>query len=388
MCQLFSRFCRNQLRALPWSNHPPSKETLAITEQLAKMNELGYLTINSQPAVDGAPSNDPTHGWGPKNGYVYQKAYLEFFVGPTLLNDLIRRIERDPRITYYAVNKQGDLRTNTHSEGPNAVTWGVYPGKEIIQPTIVEAVSFIAWKDEAFELGMQWANMYERDSQSHKLIADIMETSYLVNIVANDFKDGESIFEPFQLNVAVAASLPAPAKGDVGTPSTNGHSGDHPAVPPSNGAGVQSNKPTVNGVSNRQTNGDAILTDRNVVAENSDTSDHRPPPPAAAEAASAVGPAPRKQQTMADIDELLRTSPLFMRELPEDGGASNDTLEALKTLVFDGTGDGETSGARGIPGADSMTGHGRGRYELQESRRGMSSSRPDSRGFGILHPRH
>ncbi len=37
------------------------------------MNELGYLTINSQPAVDGAPSDDPTYGWGPKNGYVYQK---------------------------------------------------------------------------------------------------------------------------------------------------------------------------------------------------------------------------------------------------------------------------------------------------------------------------
>ena len=45
----------------------------------------------------------------------------------------MRRIEKDPRITYYAVNRQGDLRTNTHSEGPNAVTWGVFPGKEIIQ---------------------------------------------------------------------------------------------------------------------------------------------------------------------------------------------------------------------------------------------------------------
>jgi len=75
-----------------------------------------------------------------------KQAYLEFFVSPELLSPLIRRIERDPRITYYAVNKQGDLRTNTHSEGPNAVTWGVFPGKEIVQPTIVEAVSFIAWK--------------------------------------------------------------------------------------------------------------------------------------------------------------------------------------------------------------------------------------------------
>lgn len=74
------------------------------------------------------------------------QAYLEFFVNPTLLSLLLAHIERDSNITYYVINKRGDLRTNTHSDGPNAVTWGVFPGKEIIQPTIVEAVSFMAWK--------------------------------------------------------------------------------------------------------------------------------------------------------------------------------------------------------------------------------------------------
>ena len=49
-------------------------------------------------------------------------------------------------MTYYAINRRGDLQTNNKNEGPNAVTWGVFPGKEIIQPTIVEAVSFMAWK--------------------------------------------------------------------------------------------------------------------------------------------------------------------------------------------------------------------------------------------------
>ncbi|BEI85449.1 hypothetical protein CcaverHIS002_0508500 [Cutaneotrichosporon cavernicola] len=197
---LFSKFCRGEVKKLPWSQNGASSETSVITEQLAKMNERGYLTINSQPAVDGARSDDKVHGWGPTGGYVYQKAYLEFFVKPELLSSLIRRIEKDTRITYYAVNKQGDLRTNTHSEGPNAVTWGVFPGKEIIQPTIVEAVSFIAWKDEAFELGCQWANLYPEDSPSRALIRNIMDTSYLVNIVANDFKDGMAIFEPFLLD--------------------------------------------------------------------------------------------------------------------------------------------------------------------------------------------
>jgi len=48
-------------------------------------------------------------------------------------------------ISYYAVNKAGDLRTNAPNDGPNAVTWGVFPGKEIVQPTIVETISFLAW---------------------------------------------------------------------------------------------------------------------------------------------------------------------------------------------------------------------------------------------------
>lgn len=67
-------------------------------------------------------------------------------MNPDLLSLLLAHVERDSNMTYYVINKRGDLRTNTHSDGPNAVTWGVFPGKEIIQPTIVEAVSFMAWK--------------------------------------------------------------------------------------------------------------------------------------------------------------------------------------------------------------------------------------------------
>ena len=159
--KLFATFCRGKLAALPWSDEAPAAETTVISEHLAKLNEVGFLTINSQPAVNGVLSTDKIHGWGPENGFVYQKvrheisseqllivfqAYLEFFVSPSLLAALIPQIERDPLITYYAINKRGDLRTNTQSEGPNAVTWGVFPGKEVVQPTIVEAVSFMAWK--------------------------------------------------------------------------------------------------------------------------------------------------------------------------------------------------------------------------------------------------
>ena len=40
------------------------------------MNKYGFFTINSQPAVNGAPSDDKIFGWGPANGYVYQKVRL------------------------------------------------------------------------------------------------------------------------------------------------------------------------------------------------------------------------------------------------------------------------------------------------------------------------
>jgi methylenetetrahydrofolate reductase (NADPH) len=143
---IFEKFCSNQLAALPWSDEPVLSETSVIAENLARLNGLGFLTINSQPAVNGVRSDDKTFGWGPSNGYVYQKAYLEFFASPDLLDTLIPHIERDTAINYYVINKGGDLRTNTTSEGPIAVTWGVFPGKEVIQPTIVEAISFMAWK--------------------------------------------------------------------------------------------------------------------------------------------------------------------------------------------------------------------------------------------------
>lgn len=72
--KLFADFCRGRISTLPWSEGPAlAAETSEITEPLAQMNEMGYLTINSQPAVDGIKSRDPVHGWGPKNGYVYQK---------------------------------------------------------------------------------------------------------------------------------------------------------------------------------------------------------------------------------------------------------------------------------------------------------------------------
>jgi len=183
IANLFAGYMEGKVESLPWSEAPITSEASVLQQDLIDLNKRGLLTINSQPPVDGAKSTDPVYGWGPKNGYVYQKAYLEVLISPELIDELITRIEREPDVTYYAVNVSGDLKTNSPTEGgPNAVTWGVFPGKEIVQPTIVETVSFLAWKDEFYRLGQDWSKCYDNDSPSRQLIDSIMNGWYLVNI--------------------------------------------------------------------------------------------------------------------------------------------------------------------------------------------------------------
>lgn len=43
-------------------------------------------------------------------------------------------------------------------------------------------MSFIAWKDEAFAIGGQWAKIYPEGSKSRALIEGIMDSYYLVNV--------------------------------------------------------------------------------------------------------------------------------------------------------------------------------------------------------------
>ncbi|KAK9761261.1 methylenetetrahydrofolate reductase (NAD(P)H) met13 [Basidiobolus ranarum] len=195
---IFSNYIQGQLKALPWSDEPLFAETDAIREKLADLNSKGFWTVGSQPAVNGVRSNDPVFGWGPKNGYVYQKAFLEFFTSPEELEKILVKFENNPYITFYAQNAKGDFKTNIEVEEPNAVTWGVFPSREIAQPTMIERVSFEAWGDEAFQIWNEWRMIYLPKSPSAKLIQEIADTYYLVNIVHNDFQDSDGIFTLFQ----------------------------------------------------------------------------------------------------------------------------------------------------------------------------------------------
>ena len=175
VANIFIRYLEKDLSTLPWSESAITSEADPIKSELVDLNKRGLLTMTSQPSVNGEKSNHPIHGWGPSGGYVYQKAYLELLLAPELVPELIRRIDQDPDMTFHAVNQAGDLRTNAPNDG-------VFPGKEIVQPTIVETISFLAWKDEAFRLGSDWANCYPAKSPSRRLIKDIMDNWYLVNI--------------------------------------------------------------------------------------------------------------------------------------------------------------------------------------------------------------
>lgn len=137
-------------------------------------------------------------------------------MSPETLEKLKQRMSKFPNFTYNAMNKAGDLHTNTNGSKPNAVTWGVFPGREVVQPTIVELSSFDAWKDEAFALWEQWSRCYPQQSKPRELLNELGQTWYLVNIVNNDYHEKEGIFEIFKEDViAVQQQQQADAQAEA-----------------------------------------------------------------------------------------------------------------------------------------------------------------------------
>ncbi|KAJ8388066.1 hypothetical protein AAFF_G00146840 [Aldrovandia affinis] len=152
----------HKVMCLPWNDDPLAQETNLLKEELEKVNRRGILTINSQPNINGKPSSDPIVGWGPPGGYVFQKAYLEFFTSSENVTALLKVLKKyEPRVNYHIVD---------------------------VKPTVVDPVSFMYWKDEAFALWIeQWAKLYEDESPSRMIIQYIHDNYYLVNLVDNDF---------------------------------------------------------------------------------------------------------------------------------------------------------------------------------------------------------
>ena len=67
-------------------------------------------------------------------------------MSPEKFKTLQAAISKQPSLTYMAVTSKGDYHSNQASASVNAVTWGVFPGSEIVQPTVVDQESFLVWK--------------------------------------------------------------------------------------------------------------------------------------------------------------------------------------------------------------------------------------------------
>lgn len=60
---------QGEIALLPWAEMEGlTEESDVIRDQLVALNQAGYLTINSQPQVNGEKSTDPKHGWGGAGG--------------------------------------------------------------------------------------------------------------------------------------------------------------------------------------------------------------------------------------------------------------------------------------------------------------------------------
>eukprot|EP01068_Selenidium_serpulae_P007101 Selendium_serpulae@DN4609_c0_g1_i2.p1 len=256
VANVFSKFLKGdaQTKRLPWCSDSLREETVAIKRQLLKLNLLGLLTINSQPRVNGALSTDPVFGWGPKGGFVFQKAYIEFFCSPQIFHAVKAATQKHSYWTFCAIDSAGkcqktsDFETNQvyppdnrrQSISPkasrsgdsgsersirssrdetyctNAVTWGIFPNAEVQQPTVVDEESFRAWAEEAFGLwSSDWGSIYPKESESRKIIDQIVDQWWLVNIVDNNFVSGD-LFQDLIVALTNAATeegrLPTTAK--------------------------------------------------------------------------------------------------------------------------------------------------------------------------------
>lgn len=136
------------------------------------MNRAGFLTINSQPAVNAIRSDDPQFGWGGPGGRVYQKAYVEFFVSPEDIAIVIQIANKYPSLSLFAVDHANvSIGDSSESKSVTALTWGVFPNREILQPTVFDPETFLVWSEEAFQLWVQaWAPLYDDESESADLL--------------------------------------------------------------------------------------------------------------------------------------------------------------------------------------------------------------------------
>lgn len=216
--RLFKKHVEGELVCVPWSDETDvtsggalRAETETIRKELLSLIEgRGFWTLASQPAVNGVKSDDRVFGWGPPGeGFIFQKAFVEFFVPRQVWENELRpslQNHGEDEIGWLKTDSEGNFEASASPEtsvdpttskpaaggtGVNAVTWGVFRGKEIVTPTIIEEQSFRAWGDEAYGIWEEWRRLFPRGSPEEKFLESCKRESVLVNVVGQQFTGGD-----------------------------------------------------------------------------------------------------------------------------------------------------------------------------------------------------
>ncbi|KAI3406116.2 MET12 [Candida oxycetoniae] len=193
--QIFIDYLSGKIDVVPWADTSLSPETALIQEELFELNQKGWFSVASQPAVNGCKSTDNIFGWGPPNGIVYQKSFVELFMPSQDWEEVKKHL--DDSTTYYVGDKSGRIDSNLPigRESRNAVTWGVFPSKEVVQPTVIDYESFKAWNEEAFLLWLEWARCYKKNSKTFELLNSIHDTYVLVSLIHHDYQEESALWD-------------------------------------------------------------------------------------------------------------------------------------------------------------------------------------------------
>jgi methylenetetrahydrofolate reductase (NADPH) len=234
LTHLFLRHLHSKIATTPFSSSPLYDESSTILPHLERLTRKGWWTVGSQPTVDGVTSADEVFGWGPRGGYVFQKAFVEFFADKEDVEKIEKKVSQEGKglVDYFAGNVQvrnvdefrvrglNNLFDDRASAGVMYRTTGGMllrgvssPDKRLPRlPSSNEShsyhgrsepssfhlhgsdYSYSIQQDEAFSIWAEWASFYRPGSDERSLLDSIQNERWLVSIVHHDFKDPEGLW--------------------------------------------------------------------------------------------------------------------------------------------------------------------------------------------------
>jgi methylenetetrahydrofolate reductase (NADPH) len=192
---LFGRYYSGSMALFPWSESAYSGGP-ALAAKFSALIAAGMLPVNGQLSVNGADSSDNAAGWGGPDGRVNARSYVEAFVPVDAYKALLPKLQASG-VSFLAATKDGAC---SDAGGPvaapgavSAVAWGVFPGREVVQPYVLDAPAFRAWAAEAFALwGAELGGAYEEGSATAGALAAIADSHVLVAVLVEDFEAGDA----------------------------------------------------------------------------------------------------------------------------------------------------------------------------------------------------